>query len=233
MKKFQISEAFLTARYFEYLVIVLPSISDKRRLLECIAVLFTAAGKFLFMDLLQWRLPFIICSIAGWSTYVYLRWKSDPDILRYWGFRTDNLRSLIRKLGPLALGVFILCIIIGYFRETLNITWHILPILIIYPIWGTVQQFLCVGLITGNLQDFRRPMGKFWNILLTALLFGALHYPNYWLMGGTFVLALLYSAIYLRERNLYVLGLFHGWLGAVFYYAVVGRDPFEEVFPGL
>jgi membrane protease YdiL (CAAX protease family) len=233
MKNFQVSEAFLTAGYFEYLVIVLPSISDKRRLLECIAVLFTAAGKFLFMDLLQWRLPFIICSIIGWSIYVYLRWKSNAGILQHWGFRTDNLRSLILKLAPLALGAFILCIIIGYFHGSLNITWHILPILIIYPIWGTVQQFLCVGLITGNLQDFRTPMSKTWNILLTALLFGALHYPNYWLMGGTFVLALLYSAIYLHERNLYVLGLFHGWLGAIFYYTVVGRDPFEEVFRGL
>ena len=49
-------------------------------------------------------------------------------------------------------------------------------------------------------------------------------------MIGTFVLALLYSAVYLRERNLYALGLFHGWLGALFYYTVVGRDPFMEVF---
>ena len=49
-------------------------------------------------------------------------------------------------------------------------------------------------------------------------------------MMGTFILALLYTIVYLRERNLFALGLFHGWLGALFYYTVVGRDPFMEVF---
>jgi uncharacterized protein len=52
-------------------------------------------------------------------------------------------------------------------------------------------------------------------------------------MLGTFILALLYGYIYLRSRNLYVLGLFHGWLGALFFYTVVGRDPFAEVFGKL
>ena len=49
-------------------------------------------------------------------------------------------------------------------------------------------------------------------------------------MIGTFILALLYTTVYLRERNLFALGLFHGWLGALFYYTVVGRDPYMEVF---
>ena len=26
------------------------------------------------------------------------------------------------------------------------------------------------------------------------------------------------------------MGVFHGWLGAMFYYTVVNRDPFQEVF---
>jgi uncharacterized protein len=64
-------------------------------------------------------------------------------------------------------------------------------------------------------------------------MFGFMHYPDRWLMAGTFVLALLYCLIYLRERNLFALGLFHGWLGAVFYYTVVGRDPFMEIFGKL
>lgn len=67
-------------------------------------------------------------------------------------------------------------------------------------------------------------------ITLTAVLFGLLHYPYYWLMAGTFVLALFYGHVYLKARNVYVLGIFHGWLGALFFYTVVGRDPFEEVF---
>ncbi len=37
----------------------------------------------------------------------------------------------------------------------------------------------------------------------------------------------------LRIRNVYVLGILHGWLGALFYYTVVDRDPFIEVFGKL
>jgi hypothetical protein len=52
-------------------------------------------------------------------------------------------------------------------------------------------------------------------------------------MIGTFVLALIYSTVYLRQRNVYALGIFHGWLGAIFYYTVVARDPFAEVFGAM
>ena len=151
-------------------------------------------------------------------------------MLHYWGFRKDNFKKVLRILFPFALIAIVTCVVIGYVRGTLNLTWHIFPILILYPIWGTIQQFLCVGLVAGNLQHLNRPLKKYWIVLITAVLFSVLHFPNLWLMIGTFVLALLYSAVYLRERNLYALGLFHGWLGALFYYTVVGRDPFMEVF---
>jgi len=47
-------------------------------------------------------------------------------------------------------------------------------------------------------------------------------------MIPTFVLALVYG--YLKERNIYVLGFFHGWLGAICFYTIVDRDPFVEIF---
>jgi membrane protease YdiL (CAAX protease family) len=209
---------------------VTPSIPDRRRIVESTSVLITALGKFLFMDVLQWRLPFILCTVAAWSAYVYWRWKSNPTILRYWGFRTDNFGTVLRQLLPLGLIAVATFLTIGYFRDTLNITWHIIPILLTYPIWGAIQQFLCVGLVAGNMQDMTRPLNRNVIVLITAIFFSLLHYPNVWLMAGTFVLALVYSAFYLRERSLYALGLFHGWLGALFYYAIVGRDPFMEVF---
>jgi len=204
--------------------------TDKRRIFELAAVAITAGGKFLFMDLLQWRLPFILCTLVAWSVYVYARSKSHSTMLKYWGFRNDNFTKVLRILFPFALVAVIACLVTGYVRGTLNLTWHIIPILIVYPIWGTIQQFLCVGLVAGNLQDMNKPLKKYWIVPITAVLFSVLHYPNLWLMMGTFILAMLYTIVYLRERNLYALGLFHGWLGALFYYTVVGRDPFMEVF---
>jgi uncharacterized protein len=212
---------------------VIPLISDKRRVFESIAVLLTAFGKFLFMDILQWRLPFILVTLTAWSAYAYMRQKSKPAIAKYWGFRTDNFLRVLRRLAPFAMVAIAACVFVGHVRSTLNITWHIIPLLFIYPLWGTTQQYLCVCLVAGNLNDMTSPPKKHITIAITSGLFAFMHYPDRWLMAGTFVLALLYCLIYLRERNLFALGLFHGWLGAIFYYTVVGRDPFMETFGKL
>jgi membrane protease YdiL (CAAX protease family) len=135
---------------------------------------------------------------------------------------------MVLPFGLISIIVFFL---LGFYLGSLNLTWHIIPILILYPLWGIIQQFLVIGLVAGNLKDLKqRKLSDLLIILLTALLFGVLHYPFYWLMFGTFVLALFYGYIYLRSRNVYVMGIFHGWLGALFFYTVVGRDPFAEVF---
>lgn len=211
-----------------------PALSARTRILEITAVLLTAAGKFLFMDYLRWRLPFIVAAIVGWGVYVFVRQRRAPGSLASWGFRTDNFGRALRRVLPFGLGAVLACTLIGLYRGSLNVTWHILPILVLYPIWGTVQQFLLIALTAGNLHELPgagRRQGLI--VLVSALLFGAIHYPFGWLMLGTFVLALFYGFVYLKERNLYVLGIFHGWLGAIFFYTVVGRDPFMEVFGRL
>ena len=111
------------------------------------------------------------------------------------------------------------------------LNWHLIPILILYPLWGTLQQFIIVGLIAGNLKDLQK---YHWSetsiVLLTSIVFSLVHYPNTLLMLGTFGLCLLYAKVYLWRKNLLVLGLFHGWLGGLFYFIVLGRDPWIEVF---
>ena len=88
-----------------------------------------------------------------------------------------------------------------------------------------------IGIVAGNLKDIkRRNFPDALIIIATALLFGTLHDPFYWLILRTFVLALFYSYIYLLARNVFVMGVFHRWLGARFFFTVVGRDSFQEVF---
>lgn len=186
------------------------------------------------MDILQWKLLFISVSITAWIGYVVHRSKHAPDILKYWGFRKDNFRDVTMRILPFGIVSVLLFVMAGYYRDTINVTWHIFPILILYPIWGVIQQFLVIGLVAGNLQHLKKQrLNNFSIILLTAILFGLLHYPYHWLMVGTFVLALLYGFIYLQSRNIFVMGLFHGILGGLFFYTVVDRDPFTEVFGSL
>lgn len=211
----------------------IKNVSNRQRILEIFAVLLTSLGKFIFMDVLNWRFMFILITILLWSAYVYFRSRKSPEVFQQWGFRRDNFRKVTRIVLPFATLSILLCFIIGYYRNTIQLTWHILPILVLYPIWGIIQQFLLIALTAGNLQELSNGKFRIPVILVSAILFGLIHYPYGWLMLGTFLLALFYGYTYLRERNVYVLGIFHGWLAAFYFYTVVGRDPFQETFGSL
>jgi len=206
-------------------------ISNKRRVLEIVAVILTAIGKFVFMDYLNWRFAFVSVVVISWLIYIIYRHREATGIIKYWGFRTDNFKAVVRKILPLGALSVIVFVAIGAYQNTINITWHIIPILILYPVWGIIQQFLLIAITAGNMQDLKgQNLSKWIIILFSAVLFAAVHYPFVWLIVGTFALALFYGFIYLKERNIYALGLFHGWLGGVFYYTVLDRDPFLEMF---
>ena len=207
------------------------NIPNKTRIFELVAVGLTVIGKFVFMDYLSWRLPFIATAIIFWGGYVIYQHKKKPGITRYWGFRTDNFGAVFRNILPFGATALVIFICIGLYQNTINMTWHIIPILILYPIWGIIQQFLLIALTAGNLQDFKNfKITRAVIIIFAAILFGLIHYPFLWLIVGTFILGVFYGVIYLKQRNIFALGIFHGWLGGLFFYTVVNRDPFIETF---
>src|ERR1700704_1483286 len=122
------------------------SISNKTRVFEIIAVVITALGKFVFMDFLKLWLPFVLTAIAFWTCYLFYRHHRNPGAIRYWGFRTDNFLKVVRTMLPFGIFSLALFFYIGFYQDTINITWHIIPILILYPIWGIIQQFLLIAL---------------------------------------------------------------------------------------
>ena len=186
------------------------------------AVFVTGIAKIIFIDFLELRFPYVVGVALFWSCYLLFRYKRDPEILKYWGFSTKHFTSTFRLLSKIGIGIVMLFILIGYMRDTLILSWHILPVLLLYPIWGVAQQFLVVGLVAGNLQDMKgAQLSRFWIIIITSLLFASVHYPSLMLILATFLLALVYTFIYLQKRQLWALGIFHGWLGGVYYYTLL------------
>jgi len=209
-------------------------ISDRQRFLEILAVVITGFGKFVFMDFLNWRFLYISVAILFWASYVGYRFRKNNKVLAYWGLTTVGFKKTFLELLPLAMVALIVFVLLGNYLETSVLNWTVLPIMLIYPLWGIVQQFIIVGLIARNMKDMKKvELPEVLIILLTAVVFAVVHFPFLLLVGATFLLALLYSFLYLRGRNLLVLGLYHGWLGAVFFYTVMGRDAWAEVFGGL
>jgi hypothetical protein len=100
-------------------------ISDKQRKMEIGAVVLTGLGKFFSMDSLEWKFPFILISILGWTGYVVYQKRRLPGILHYWGFRTDNFWRVAKMILPFGFASVVFFFLIGFYRGTINITWHI------------------------------------------------------------------------------------------------------------
>ena len=200
-----------------------------RRIFEILAVVLTGALKFVLVDTLDLQFWFILGASAFWILYVTLRVNRNRAVFAEWGFRAAGFRPSFLMIAFPALTVTAGAAVYGLSKGHLIFNWHILPILLLYPAWGTIQQFLVMALFGDNLLNLKRltiPLPVV--IATTALLFGMVHYPSIPLIVATFFLALGYMYLFSRYRNLWVLGLFHGWLGAIFYFFVLGRDPWLE-----
>ncbi|MEL6673276.1 MAG: CPBP family intramembrane glutamic endopeptidase [Bacteroidota bacterium] len=206
-------------------------VSDRRRKGEIAAVVATGLGKFILMDALDLRFLYISLACLGWLGYILYRASQDKDVLVYWGLNRQAFRRTFLEFLPVALGLAGLFVLIGHQLGTHILSWHILPILLIYPLWGIIQQFIMIGIMARNLKDLQRThLSDKLIILLTALVFAVVHFPYLWLVVATFFLTLTYTFLYLRGRNLVVMGIFHGWMGAVYFYTIMARDPWLEVF---
>jgi len=207
------------------------NISNPRRNFEILAVLITGLGKFLFMDILELRFPYIATACIFWLVYIFIRKKKIPQILSYWGLTFKNFGRTFLELLPLALILSIGFVLLGNKLETNILNINIIPILLIYPIWGIIQQFIMIGIFARNLKDgdqIKIPVAAV--VLFTSILFALVHFPFQILVLATFFLAIVYTSLYLKGRNLLVMGIYHGWIGALFFYTIMERDPFLEVF---
>lgn len=203
--------------------------SNNTRLLEVIAVITTGIAKFIFVDILIQKFWFILVACLFWISYVIYRMSGTKGIAQYWGFRKAGFKESLTIILPISILSLIVFISYGLFTNKLIFNWHILPILLLYPIWGSIQQFLVIGLIARNLKDYQGKTVPEWLIILiAAITFSAVHYPSIYLLIGTFFLALLYGYVYLKYGNLWILGIFHGWLGCFFYFFVLERDAWME-----
>ncbi|MCD8528527.1 MAG: CPBP family intramembrane metalloprotease [Chitinophagales bacterium] len=182
------------------------------------------------MDWLNMKLVYILSTCLFWLVYFVYTYKTDKNRFQFWGLSTQNFKQTFKELAPFVFIFILAFIVVGHFLKTSVLSWHIIPILLIYPVWGIFQQVLMVGLFTSNIKQLFPAISNGVLIVITALLFGLVHYPFYLLMIATFLLALVYTFLFLKGRNLLVFGIFHGWLGAFFYYCILHRDTLMEVF---
>lgn len=205
--------------------------SDKRKWFEIMAVVLTGALKYILMDWLELRVFYIVSVCLFWFLYIRKRYLSDPQILRNWGFRKAGFKSSILFILPFAIVIFIVIITYGFWQNSAVVNWHLIPVLLLYPAWGTLQQFMMIALIAGNLKTISSvELSDQQIIFFISILFSVAHYPDVPLMGFTFFMELLFLVAYFKYRNLWSPGLFHGLIGTLLLFFVMGRDVWSELW---
>ncbi len=164
-------------------------------------------------------------------SYVVWQVRQDPTKWKSWGFRTDNLREAF--IWPSVLFVGSGLVMAWYGAVTGRELWqgHMLFLLFFYPLWGILQQFLVQALGVDNLIEIFPQHGLLLAIPIGVILFAVVHFPDWWLMLATGLMACFFIPFYVRDRNLWPLGLYHGWLGTFFIFGfltVTPGYPFSE-----
>jgi hypothetical protein len=205
--------------------------ADKYIRIELLAILATGLLKFVMMDWLGMRSVYIFFICIFWLSYIYFRYISDKSVLNHWGFRRENFIKSFAVLFPFILISNIITFFYGKYYNTIILSWHIIPVLGLYPVWGVFQQYLMVDLIAGNLDKLAgQKLSKSLIIILTSLIFCFVHYPNFFLMIFTFSMEVVFMTVFMKWRNLWALGLAHGWIASFLLYYVLGRDLWTELF---
>jgi hypothetical protein len=203
----------------------------KNKYVELSAIAVTAILKFILMDWLNQKGVYIAGVCIFWLFYIRYRQTTNRFILKYWGFKGEHFKTVLSFLIPLVLIIALLSIAYSYYRNGWNFSWHIIPILLLYPVWGIIQQYLMLGIISHNLIALlKMSVRKYVVIFFVSTLFALIHYPNPLLMLLTFWMEVLFIWIYLKWRNLWAIGIAHGWMGTFLLYYVMERDLWVELF---
>ena len=127
------------------------------------------------------------------------------------GFRFDNFLSALRLLLLPMILIAGISLLIGFLSGSRFdfFRWHSERLIVLQLAlgfaWGFLQQYV--------LQSFMNRRAQIvWgrgtaSVLLTALIFSALHFPNPWLMVVTFAGGLVWAFVYQRQPNLFALAL--------------------------
>ncbi|CAE7571167.1 unnamed protein product [Symbiodinium natans] len=210
---------------------------------RCFEVFATAATGVIFILKLLDPVWIFITSCAlvwiGWCGFQFCRYGS--GILFLWGIRVDqpNLRKSF--LLPSLFAVFALVFIcVGAAVEGREIrfdNWHLWLIFFLYPFYGVLQHVMLQSFLMRNLSwcitgmdeysvlhaFLKEPrilgfLGVLACVAASVSAFAFVHWPDPWLIAGTGVMGVPWAIEYLLHRNVLPLGLYHGFLGTLFYF---------------
>ena len=152
--------------------------------------------------------------ILALALMIYSHWLhgETPQVL---GFTLQHFWRALRLIILPMIVVGALLILIGYQAHSLNFGERFWLSLLVVPFWGLTQQYILQGFIYRRLKRIFPAQNSYIIILMAAVLFALVHVPNLPLMFLTLVGGIVWTWVYARAPNLFVLGLSHGVMSAI------------------
>jgi hypothetical protein len=171
----------------------------------------------LYIWWLRFRYPYAWIAILALIVASHVRKR---ESLRKLGFEWNMPRDSTRLWMVLGL-IAVVMLAIGLMLHTIRqVSWQGACLsLLLYCIWGLVQQYLLNGYFVNRFSDFL-PRHTHAVPILAAICFSLVHLPNWFLIIVTLAGGYVCARVYLHNRNLYFLGLAHGVIGFLIYLAV-------------
>jgi len=201
-----------------------------RRTADMLLLVATSAVHLVFENLLHANGVFFAGTAVVWTWWLLRRFREEPGLLRAWGLSSAELGPALGAAAVTALAGAGLLLGLGHLLGRPPLPAHFWGVVTIYLGWALVQQVALNGILARGLQPLL-PLPAV--PLAAAALFSLAHLPDLPLMGLTFAAGILWVSLYLRWPNLWALALCHGFLGALTYYEVLGRDPWLELIVPL
>lgn len=135
------------------------------------------------------------------------------------GLRLDNLRASAREVAVMLLAVAAIIGGVGLIAGTWQAPdWErFSKKTLTYLAWGPFQQYVLCAFVFNRLRQAGFALSS--AAVCAAGLFGLVHSPNWVLVGVTTVTGFISCHLFHRHRNILTLGLAHGVLAMVIYYA--------------
>jgi len=206
---------------------VSPGISRQIAIIDVLAVGGVSVC-YLVLEAFQvpkrWSFVAIGAVLAAYATYLVRR---RTESWRALGFRADNLREGLLPVGITTFVAAAGLIGIATLRGTAVRVSDLLVLLALYPAWALVQQLAFQGLLHNRLTMLvRAPVLQ---VLITAAAFACVHFGNPGLMVLTFLGGIVWSVLYRRWPNLWLLAGSHTVLAALAYPLVLADAPLSRL----
>lgn len=164
----------------------------------------------------QYHIEYICITSVIWISYIFFSTQQQRD---NWGITTKYLyKASILPTQLFILGLFYIYLNTKTTQPTK--TPHLILLLLFYPLWGLLQQFLIQSMIIKNISQLNTLL----LIIIGGSLFSIIHIHTPKILGPTFVLGSACTYCYIKNNNIIPLGIYHGILASLYFYFVLNQN---------